>query len=111
MYVGVELDNPVGRMSGKIKEDRYFATKPDHGENCHPPAVQHIFCLQDLAPLSCAGALVLARKVQLVDRAADFAVGDMVKCGTLGIGLVTYFGPHAVRSVGVPSQRAGHTSL
>lgn len=49
------------------------------------------------SPLICAaGALLLARKIELVDRVQTFAVGDLVKCGDIGYGIVEYFGPHAV---------------
>ena len=44
-----------------------------------------------------AGALLLARKIELVDRVQRYAVGDLVKCGDIGCGVVEYFGPHAVR--------------
>lgn len=35
LYVGVELDNPTGKMSGKVKDDIYFACLPNHGA-CQP---------------------------------------------------------------------------
>lgn len=31
LYVGVELDGPTGKMSGKVKDDIYFACLPNHG--------------------------------------------------------------------------------
>lgn len=43
------------------------------------------------------GALLLSRKVELIDRGVSFSVGDLVNCGDLGMGTVEYFGPHAVR--------------
>lgn len=44
-YVGIELDNPEGRMNGTIKENTYFATKPQHGASV--PQVPTVFQATD----------------------------------------------------------------
>lgn len=76
-YVGIELDEPRGRMQGIVGGEQYFACKPKHG------------------------VLLLARKVELVTNVEKFNVGDLVMCGSLGEGIVKYYGPHAV-SIAIP---------
>lgn len=39
VWVGVELEEPVGKNDGSVKDQRYFTTQPNHGIFVRPSAV------------------------------------------------------------------------